>query len=232
MENKITENAIRALDLLQVPNPFRELIVFMSGLGALVFLQLATKFDIISIISYESMGRIERDFIILILTYLIGKLMLTFANIINFAYKHVIKFIESILLNPNPFKTRFHYFRVKWGTFTNCKINLSELINPIIEKPVSAKEAEKEISVVEISQILSKNPGIKNEKEALIQLTIFLRISYTAFLIAVFLVSKYYLPIFILIFLWNQLMNRKIRTGDYMLFRDAIKEIGKNSKNI
>lgn len=225
------DNLSKALDLLKIPNPFRDIIISICGLGVIFLFEISSsKYNLIEKINTLNLHRLESSLMLLLVAYVLGRLLSFLSDIILIIIDTIRNTLIFIFLEEKPLKSRFYKLKNEW------KFNWKDKIKGFLEpsrkfSSVSPEGVKNEINIIEISRLMSSAPGLANEAERKTYSLIILRIFFSASLIAALLLSKYYYIssiIFLVLFISNL---RSLKEGEYFIYRSAVKEIGLKKNN-
>jgi hypothetical protein len=222
MEN-IAESVQKAINSLQIPNPFRDVITLAGGFTSLVFLNALLKTNLIQYFGLDHLNQIELSLAIAIVSLVWGKFLVIASNIILDLINLIIHLLEITFLNVQPFKVRWAAFKIRWRS-PHWKIMIGEILNPpFMRRGISYREVENEISLIEISEVLNKYPNLSADLERLLYNSILLRILLSTSVIVGILVSPYYLFLALFSLYWLIQSIRSINNKDYLIYRAIVK---------
>lgn len=222
MEN-IAKSVQKAINSLQIPNPFRDVMSLVGGFVSLLFLNSILNINLIHYFDLGSLNQIELILTVIVISFAWGKFLVIASNFILDLINLAIRLFEIAFLDMRPFKQRLASFKVRWSS-PHWKIMIGEILNPsFLRRGILYDEVRNEVSLINISEVINKYPNLSADTERSLYNNMLLRIFLSTFLIVGILTSPYYL-LLALFSLYLLIKNiRSINHRDYLIYRAIVK---------
>lgn len=142
------DNALQLLRAFRVPKLFRELTALIGGLGFLLILWVL-KLQYLTLDFGLEIGGLERDFLILIFSFLTGKFIISLSKILIVAGSIMNYFCASKSVPQESFKDKI----IKYVTYGS------------LHKQIDVHEANQKITAAELYQGLAKHELLEDSLE-------------------------------------------------------------------
>lgn len=222
------ENITKTLDFFKVANPFRDVIIIIGGLCALLFTQFFLGIEIFSEIKKVNLGRVESDLIIITLSFVFGKLLFICGELIVNIAKTIINLLSYVFLEKISLKVRLINFFKLWST--NWKEKIKELMGLKVQKSIFYEDVKNEISIVDIARISKEYPLISENQERTIYLILFLKLILPIALMGIIFISNYFIIFFIFFLFMSLHFMNILDNDDDRLYRGLAKHFFEEKK--
>lgn len=221
------EKISETLAFLRVPNPFRDVIILLTGFCTLSLLYVnsnAYRFSIdgnilIIINKFTSFGRVENVLIVLAASYIVGRFLGVVADFFILPIIYVSKRLATLIVKgfAASLKDLTKAIKQSWRKI------LAEFFDPQLgHVSMSQDDVRYLVSSVEKFQLIEKTPNISAELERSAYQQIFLQNSVGMFLVCTVLVNNYYfIPFLICLFgALREYWNNQHR--DYSIYKAVV----------
>ncbi len=220
------DNLGKTLDLLKIPNPFRDVIVTIGGFSLLLFIQIYLNIDLLSRLKDLNLGRVEIDLVIVVVAFPSGKILLLLSDIVLYIIFLLIDIPVKLFVKGESVKHQLIVLKNDWKF--NWKKTLSNFLGYEPPKSVSYNEVRNEITALEMSAAIKDHPSLASDIERSVYHGIFLRLFLSMSLIGLIFSSIYYLVPFIILLLFILSNNSHLRDEQHTIYRGIVKNIYKD----
>ncbi|MEI6399940.1 MAG: hypothetical protein WCO58_00245 [bacterium] len=203
----------KSIGSLKISHPFRDIIVLIYGIGAILIFQYLSIFQTSDYIP-KNLNRIEFDLFFLVIGFILGKLLLIISDLIFSIESKILR-----LLSSNP--------KIDKKTLSSLKINIFRILNNfLIDKKyenIRQTDVEHEITIADKAELIQKYPDLHHESERIIYLLFFIRIAVAVTLFISFFYSWKFIYLFLIFLLiWHKNKNELIY-NDHLMYRSIVK---------
>jgi len=221
------EKIEKILESFKTPHLYRDIIMTIGGFGFLVFFYLQfnnLKFhnDLVAYfknIYFPIFTSWERDFIFLIISYIVGRTLVMVSEVVEIIYFNLVRYIFELFTDHKQYKTLFIVFKQrvqKWVEY-KCTYRFQS-------KTISSDDLENVVISAEVALTKDKYKKLNEDSERISFHLIFSRIFFSTFLLSTFFISKYYiLPCIISFVLFVRYFEEWVRY-EHCFFAAAVKD--------
>lgn len=211
----------KIFESLKQPNPFRDILTLVGGLIALLFFQIGLNINLLDPIEALGFGRIEADVIILVTSFVFGKILLSISDLLCGLFDMIFVFL-AFFLKPGSLveniKLQATQFMSGW------KIKTKELLLGKEYGGVSGVDVRNQITELEMAKAYEDYPIVSNNIERKAYHMFFARMALAVTFVATMLISKYYFILFFLFLLQKISICRDIKYQEYLVYCGIVKK--------
>lgn len=217
-------NVNKLLESFKIPHFYRDLMILIGGMGFVVLFcyfhpnfikDIISKFDITNF-------TLESDFVVLVASYIIGRLLLLLSDIIFGVYYFIMRCFLKIIYYKS-LSAIYQDYKLRWSLF---------IASSNIDTSFSSRQLENTLTAAEIGEIRERLPALSDNIERENLNAMFLRmLTATLFLSLIFFNWDWKLIIaFLISFVFFTKSHNKLNLFQYQLSEAAAKEVHNNKQ--
>ncbi len=206
---------------IKIPHGFRDILSTLGGLLFLVAFSLTHYYSVLNArIGYKldeiNLNSIERDVLLIILGFFVGRILLILGDIIRSIYSKII-YIIGLIFIPRMRVEPIGRLRMDW------KKSLYQLFAFEFDfQMLNQNQVANEVTPIDISKAIESIPAVSDDIERSVYRLVLLQLIYTSTFIGIFQSCYYVIP-FVVFFVLAMKELKYLKGKDYVVYRHIVK---------